>query len=262
MAASAYHVISKEVENRVFRQNRIFKRTFMCKQSILPYWQSSGIIIIAQILYSYLRYTDRLLDVLFLLLTVSLWASWESKKKRLSYTKKYTKEIVWGTSLFGCTPSLLCHFLSLFSPTPSLSSTLILRLGVGAPHAPPPSVYGPAEKWITKDTETQKTITKKDGNLVLHNSKIQTYIKPNWTKLYPTQKMPKIQFRSSFKDCSGELLLYFVHGNNFKGYAAFKIISKLFDNKFMDICSNITRILIELLTNSQEFCVNICTYIY
>ena len=35
MAASVYDVISKEVENRIFRQNRIFRLTFMYKQLIL-----------------------------------------------------------------------------------------------------------------------------------------------------------------------------------------------------------------------------------
>ena len=31
MAASAYHVISKEVENHVFKHNRIFRHTFIKK---------------------------------------------------------------------------------------------------------------------------------------------------------------------------------------------------------------------------------------
>ena len=35
MAASVYHVISMEVEKRIFRQNRIFRLTFMYKQLIL-----------------------------------------------------------------------------------------------------------------------------------------------------------------------------------------------------------------------------------
>ena len=35
MAASAYYVIQKEVENRVFRRNRIFAQTFMYEQPIL-----------------------------------------------------------------------------------------------------------------------------------------------------------------------------------------------------------------------------------
>ena len=46
--------------------------------------------------------------------------------------------------------------------------------------------------------------------------------------------MHKIQFRSSFKDCSGEMLLFFVHCSNFKGYAGFIMTSKVFVNKFID----------------------------
>ena len=34
MTASAYHVISKEVENRIFKHSYIFKHTCMYKQSI------------------------------------------------------------------------------------------------------------------------------------------------------------------------------------------------------------------------------------
>ena len=41
-----------------------------------------------QVLHSYLRYTDRLLDVLFLLLAVIL-AEFQTKKVRLSHRKKY-----------------------------------------------------------------------------------------------------------------------------------------------------------------------------
>ena len=74
--------------------------------------------------------------------------------------------------------------------------------------------------------------------------------------------MHKIQFRSSFKDCSGEMLLYFVHCSNLKGYAGFIMTSNVFGNKFIDISSNIATSLLELLTNSQEFCVNISVYIF
>ena len=35
MAASVYHVISKEVENPIFRHNHIFRHTCMYKQIIL-----------------------------------------------------------------------------------------------------------------------------------------------------------------------------------------------------------------------------------
>ena len=35
MTASAYHLVSEEVENRVFRRNRIFRHIFMYKQPSL-----------------------------------------------------------------------------------------------------------------------------------------------------------------------------------------------------------------------------------
>ena len=38
MAASAYHVILNEVENRVFRHNHILRHTCIYKQSILTKW--------------------------------------------------------------------------------------------------------------------------------------------------------------------------------------------------------------------------------
>ena len=63
VAASTYCVISKEVESRVFRRNRIFRHTCLYKQPILTkYWNCINFV---QILYSYLRYTDRPLDGFF-----------------------------------------------------------------------------------------------------------------------------------------------------------------------------------------------------
>ena len=41
MRASAYNVISKEVENRVFRKNRIFRHKLRISN---PHRQSSGVI--------------------------------------------------------------------------------------------------------------------------------------------------------------------------------------------------------------------------
>ena len=69
--ASAYHVISKEVKNHIFRRNWIFRHTFCINN---PHWQSGGIIIF---LYKYfIVISDKLvgtfLDVLFLLLAVIL----------------------------------------------------------------------------------------------------------------------------------------------------------------------------------------------
>ena len=80
MAASAYHVISKEVENWVFRHNCIFRHTCLYKQPILTKeWNYDNFV---QILYSYLRYTNRLLDVFFLLLAVMLSELHENQRRK------------------------------------------------------------------------------------------------------------------------------------------------------------------------------------
>ena len=84
MAALPYHVMSKEVENHIFRHNWIFRHTCMYKH---PHWQSSGIIIflckydmvISDIL------VGSFLDVFFLLhvlwsLCNMIRALWETKK--------------------------------------------------------------------------------------------------------------------------------------------------------------------------------------
>ena len=92
-----------------------------------PCWQSSGIIIKLQILCSYLIYTDRLLDVFFLLLAVILSELHENPRRKVWVTEKSTpKNLCEGHHFFGCTPSFLCHSLSPFSSTHSLSSTPIL----------------------------------------------------------------------------------------------------------------------------------------
>ena len=51
-----------------YGHNRIFRHTCMCKQLILTTQQNYNIFM--QILYNYLRYTDKLLNVVFLLLPV------------------------------------------------------------------------------------------------------------------------------------------------------------------------------------------------
>ena len=43
MAVSVYHIISREVENRVFRHNRLFRRTCMYN----PCWQSSTLLLMS-----------------------------------------------------------------------------------------------------------------------------------------------------------------------------------------------------------------------
>ena len=102
MAALLYQVISKEVENRIFRHYRIFR--YICINNL--FWQRSGIKIFlckyananCANMCSYLRYTNELLDLFFLLLAVIL--SELPKKERLSYIKKYIQEYAWETSLF------------------------------------------------------------------------------------------------------------------------------------------------------------------
>ena len=72
MATSAYHVISKGVENGVFRHTCMYKRPILTK-----YWNYNNFV---EILCSYLRYTDRLLD------KKVLW--------KYYYRKKYIEEFV------------------------------------------------------------------------------------------------------------------------------------------------------------------------
>ena len=70
IAASAYHVIWKEVENHIITSGTIeFLYTCVFKQpSLTKEWNYNTFV---RILYSYFRYTGRLfLDVLFLLLVV------------------------------------------------------------------------------------------------------------------------------------------------------------------------------------------------
>ena len=58
LAASAYHVISTEVENHIFKHDSIFRHLCIYKQPTLTkQWNFN---IFAQILYRCLRYTGRL----------------------------------------------------------------------------------------------------------------------------------------------------------------------------------------------------------
>ena len=58
MAASAYHVRSKEVENHIFKHKWIFRQLFMYKQPTLTKQWNNNVFV--QILYSYFRCTGRL----------------------------------------------------------------------------------------------------------------------------------------------------------------------------------------------------------
>ena len=81
-----------------------------------------------QILYSYLRYTDRFLDVLFLLPAVILSELHENPTRKNWVAEKSTyKTLSEGHHFFGCTLFFLCHFLSLF---PSIPLFRLLRFYV------------------------------------------------------------------------------------------------------------------------------------
>ena len=73
-----YGCLSVSRRNRVFSQDRIFRHTCMYKQLILTMsWNYNNF---AQILYSYLGYTDRFLDVFLLLLAVILSKLLENRR--------------------------------------------------------------------------------------------------------------------------------------------------------------------------------------
>ena len=114
MTASVYHVISTEKETHISKHNWIFRRFCIYKQPTLT--KCWNFTIFAQILYSYFRYTGRLfLGCLhFVACCNTIRASWETKKERLSYRKKYIEEFVWGISLFWLHALIL--LLSLSTP--------------------------------------------------------------------------------------------------------------------------------------------------
>ena len=111
------NIISKEVENHIFRHNRIFRHTCMHKQLILTkQWNYN---IFEQVLHSYLRCTDRLSDVLFLLLAVML-SELQTKKETLSHEKKYIEVCEAHHFLAARPPSyaIFYRFFHLFPPLP------------------------------------------------------------------------------------------------------------------------------------------------
>ena len=122
MAASADHVISKEV-----------KTTSLDTIEFLdPHWQNSGIKII---LYKYdTVISDALvgsfMDVLFLLLSVILLELHEKPNRKDWLTeKKCIEQFLWGISLFDYMFSFLCHFLLLSSSISSPSQVTYLLIG-------------------------------------------------------------------------------------------------------------------------------------
>ena len=119
MAPSSSHVILKEVEKHIFKHNLIFRHTCMYKQPTLTKQWNDAIFL--QIWCSYFRHTGRLFlgCALRLVCCNIIRTSWETKKERLGYRKKYIEEFVWGTSFFWLRALLsmsFCCFLRLLSP--------------------------------------------------------------------------------------------------------------------------------------------------
>ena len=116
MTASAYRVISKEVENQIFRHNWIFRHTYVYKQSTLIKYYNY---IFVQI-YTYFRYTDRVFlgCVLFVVVTSQLY---EKQRRNKDWVTEESTErnLCEALHFFDCMPSFLCHFL-----LPSSSTTL------------------------------------------------------------------------------------------------------------------------------------------
>ena len=83
-AASAYHFISTEVENHIFKHDWIFRHLCIYKQPTLT--EQWNFIIFMRILYSCFIYTGRLFlgYALFVARCNTAWTSWETKKERLS----------------------------------------------------------------------------------------------------------------------------------------------------------------------------------
>ena len=122
VAASAYHLISRRYKI-VSLGTIAFLDTHVCIKN--PYWQSSGITKIFLQIYSYLRYTDKLLDVFFLLVAVILSELHEIPGRKDWATEKRSFE--GHLFLPARTPFYVMCFSSLFLSTHSFSSTPILE---------------------------------------------------------------------------------------------------------------------------------------
>ena len=109
MAASSYHVISKEVENHIFRHNWIFRHISMYKQPTLTKYGNYIFSCKYDIVISDIP-VGSFLDVLFFLPTVILSELHERPRRKDWVTEKSTQEFVWGESLFWLNTLLSMSF--------------------------------------------------------------------------------------------------------------------------------------------------------
>ena len=128
MAASAYHVISTEVENHIFKPIEFLDTSAFINN---PHWQSSGILIF--LCKYYIVISDTLvgsfLDVLFLLLAVILPELHEKPRRKNWITEKSPwKNLLKEYYFFDCTPSILCLFVAFFVYSFPLSNWLTCEM--------------------------------------------------------------------------------------------------------------------------------------
>ena len=99
--ALPYQVISKEVENRIFRHNHTFRQICMCTthidNNVVELYFCANI-------YSYFRYIGGLLDDFLVAHCNIIRASWETKKERLSPKKKYIEKFLSMTFFLTVRP--------------------------------------------------------------------------------------------------------------------------------------------------------------
>ena len=120
MAASAYHVLLKEVKSHILIHNWIFRHTCCINN---PHWQISGITIFLCEHYIVTSYTlaGSFLDVLFLLLAVILSGLHEKPRRNKDWvTEKGTQKNLWEGITFLTVDSsfcvTFCCFLHLLPP--------------------------------------------------------------------------------------------------------------------------------------------------
>ena len=119
MVALAYHVISKKVENQIFRSNWFFRHTCMYEQPMLKKYR-----IITFLCQYYIIISDTLvgsfLDGVFLLLDVILLDLHEKLRKNKDWVTEISTETNWYEEhhFLDWAPSFLCMVLLLSSSTP------------------------------------------------------------------------------------------------------------------------------------------------
>ena len=123
-------MISKDVENQIFRLNWIFRGTFMSEQPTLTkYWNHHNIFV--QIVISD-TLVGSFLDALFLLLAVILLKSHE--KPRRNTEKSAQKNLCENHHFFYRMFSFLCHFFVAFFlstlPLPKWRTCLMFPLKI------------------------------------------------------------------------------------------------------------------------------------